>query len=298
MGCLIFGIILGVLGILSISVGIEDGDTLLTILGIVFVLPAIFAVLAMIFGNTEKAKKDHEDAKNRFENKIKKKFEEEKVEITQEYRTSNYSIVGLDENNRKVCFLDSDSEMNLKDLNYFSVLTDNIQYSARTFHYKDILESEVIIDGETVTKTSRSSQIGGAILGGILAGGVGAVIGGLSGKTASKEKVKTIQLKVIVNDTKKPLQIIPFLNEPNSIDRSSQKFTKANKEVMHWHSLFRVIIDMADKEEKSKKSIQNNSNDANHNINTADEIRKLHELLKEGIITQDEFDLQKKKIIS
>lgn len=299
MGCLIFGIIIGIVGIMSLYVGIVDGDVLLTILGVVFTLPTIFVVFAMIFGNTEKAKKAQEDFKKRFEDKIKKKFDEEKVEISQQYRTNNYSVVGVDESNRKVCFLDSNSDMNLKDLHFYGAVTDNIQYSARTYDYKDILESEVIIDGETITKTSRSSQLGGAILGGILAGGVGAVIGGLSGKTASKEKVKTIQLKVIVNDTKKPLQIITFLNETNSIDRNNQKFIKANKEVIHWHSLFKVIIDMADKEEKSNQVIQNNiNNSSSQSFNTADEIRKLHDLLKEGIITQEEFNLQKKKIIS
>ncbi|MCV9888772.1 SHOCT domain-containing protein [Metabacillus halosaccharovorans] len=298
MGCLILGIIVAVVGVMSLFVGIEEGDTLLTILGVVFTLPTIFVVLVMIFGNNEKAKKDQDDNKKRFEDKIKKKFDEEKVELSQQYRTYNYSVVGLDENNRKVCFLESNSDMNLKDLNYFGAVTDDIQYSARTFHYIDILESEVIIDGETVTKTSRSSQVGGAILGGILAGGVGAIIGGLSGKTSSKEKVKTIQLKVIVNDTKKPLEIITFLNEPTSIDRSNEKFIKANKEVMHWHSLFKVIIDMADKEDKSKNVIQNNTDESNPTFNTADEIRKLHDLFKEGIITQEEFDLQKKKIIS
>jgi len=143
--------------------------------------------------------------------KLDKLDKEEGVEISQQYRTFNNYIVGVDENSRKVCFLDSDSDMDFNSVFiYYGAETDNIQYSARTFSYKDILESEVIIDGETVTKTSRTSQVGGAILGGIFAGGVGAVIGGLSGKTASKEKVKTIQLKIIVNDIKNPLQIIPF----------------------------------------------------------------------------------------
>jgi len=146
-----------------------------------------------------------------------------------------------------------------------------------------------------VTKTSRSSQIGGAILGGILAGGVGTIIGGLSGKTSSKEKVKTIHLKIIVNDTKNPLQTITFLSEPTLIDRNSEKFIKANKEVIHWHSLFKVIIDMSDKEDKSNKILSNYNNSSN---NIADEIRGMHDLLKEGIITQEEFDLQKKKILS
>lgn len=111
----------------------------------------------------------------------------------------------------------------------------------------------------------------------------------------SKEKVKTIQLKVIVNDTKNPLQINTFLNETNSIDRSSQKFTKANKEVMHLHSLFKVLIDKADKEDKKIEQRQNNNIPT---YSSADEIRKLHDLLSDGIITQEEFESQKKKVIS
>lgn len=297
MGCLILGVVLAIVGFMSISLGVEDGDVFLTILGIIFVLPTIIVVLAMIFGDTEKLKVDQQEAKKRFDDKLKMTFEEEKVEISQQYKTFNYSVIGLDENNHKVCFLESNSDMNLKDLTYFGAVTDNIQYSARTFYYKDILESEVIIDGETVIKTSRSSQVGGAILGGMLAGGAGAIIGGLSGKTSSKEKVKKIQLKVIVNDTKNPLQIITLLSEPTSIDRSSEKFIKANNDVMHWHSLFKVIIDIADKEEKNNQVIQNNTNEYNPTFNTSDEIKKLHDLFLEGIITQDEFELQKKKLI-
>jgi len=49
---------------------------------------------------------------------------------------------------------------------------------------------------------------------------------------------------------------------------------------------------------KNRLMIQNNPSDSKSTLNTADEIRKLHDLLKEGIITQEEFDLQKKKIIS
>ena len=58
------------------------------------------------------------------------------------------------------------------------------------YDYKDIIESEVIIDGKSVTKTSRASQFVGTAIGGVLAGGVGVIIGGLSGSTSTKEKVK------------------------------------------------------------------------------------------------------------
>ena len=52
----------------------------------------------------------------------------------------------------------------------------------RSYSLKDLLQVEIIEDNVTITKTSRTSQVGGAIVGGMLAGGVGAVIGGLSGK--------------------------------------------------------------------------------------------------------------------
>ncbi|UYG95333.1 SHOCT domain-containing protein [Cytobacillus firmus] len=235
------------------------------------------------------------EVKKRHNEKLKGIFDKENLKITQQYTVPNYSIIAVDENSQKVCFLKSNSKIN-NDKHLLEI--EKVKYDVKVFRYKDVLESEVIIDGETVTKTSRTSQVGGAILGGILAGGVGAVIGGLSGKTSSKEKVKSIQLKVIVNDTKNPLQIINFLNEPTSIDRSNEKFTKANKEIMHWHSLFKVIIDMVDKEDKNKKVIQDNNTEYNTSNNISDEIRKLHDLFKEGIITQEEFESQKKKIIS
>lgn len=49
---------------------------------------------------------------------------------------------------------------------------------ARVIAHRDILSVEVFEDGASVTKTSRSSQLGGALVGGLVLGGVGAIIGG------------------------------------------------------------------------------------------------------------------------
>lgn len=249
MGCLIFSILIGILGIALFAIGVQDGDILSTIMGIFFTLPGIVSVLAMVFSNTEKAKKDKEDARNRLVEKIKSNFTEAEVEVSQQYITPNYSVLVLDEKNKKVSFLDSGESLNLRDMNFFGAVTDSIEYLSRTYYFKDILEVEVIVDGEMITKTSRSSQVGRAVLGALLAGGVGAIIGGVTGKTSSIKKVKSIQLKIIVNDIKNPILMVDFLNENTVIDRTSEKFTKANEEVMHWHSLFKVIIDAVDKEE-------------------------------------------------
>src|SRR5690606_13701944 len=53
--------------------------------------------------------------------------------------------------------------------------------------FSSILETEIIIDGSTITKTSRGGLVLGTAVGGVLGGGVGALIGGLSASTTSKE---------------------------------------------------------------------------------------------------------------
>lgn len=69
------------------------------------------------------------------------------------------------------------------------------------YSYWDILASEVIEEGGTVTRTQRSSQIAGTLIGGLALGGVGAIIGGLSGTTkTTKNDMVTPLLRVIVND--------------------------------------------------------------------------------------------------
>src|SRR5690625_2106720 len=69
-------------------------------------------------------------------------------------------------------------------------MDDERSYGSFSCELGDIIESEVVVDSHTITKTARGSQIGGAAVGGVLLGGVGAIIGGLSGGTGSFEQVK------------------------------------------------------------------------------------------------------------
>ena len=70
--------------------------------------------------------------------------------------------------------------------------------------FEDIIACEVIIDGEIVTKTSRGSQLMGAAVGGVLFGGVGAVVGALTGQKKNSEDIKQIIVKIVLNDLKIP----------------------------------------------------------------------------------------------
>jgi hypothetical protein len=80
------------------------------------------------------------------------------------------------------------------------------------FPYSSIRGAEVGVDGKTVTRTSSSRSLPGAIAGGVLFGGAGAVVGGLGGKThsTSTEEVGQISLKLHVKDMASPVRIVHF----------------------------------------------------------------------------------------
>ena len=93
------------------------------------------------------------------------------------------STLALDDENKKVFLIMHDSdEINYKD--------------SKLINFSDILSCEIIKDGITVTKTSRGSQIVGTVIGGAIMGGAGAIIGGLSGKKTSSEKLSYVILQL------------------------------------------------------------------------------------------------------
>ncbi|SOC43413.1 SHOCT domain-containing protein [Ureibacillus acetophenoni] len=207
--------------------------------------------------------------------------------VSQKYQSYDLeSTILLDEERKKVCFLFAKNN------------------TTEIYDYKDILESEIIEDGKTITSTSRSSQLGGAIIGGVLAGGTGAVIGGLSGKKTSEQEINKIDLKVIVNNTKNPIKIINFLKADKvdingkalPIKKESSNYVNAINSINHWHSLLSILIkqsDSIDSKESEEKVISNNVN-----ISTADELKKLADLRNSGILTDEEFQQQKQKVLN
>jgi len=152
----------------------------------------------------------------------------------------------------------------------------------KLYDYGEVIESEVIIDGQSVTKTSRASQFVGTAIGGVLAGGVGAIIGGLSGSKSTKEKVKGVSLKLIFNDTQNPVHLIDFIELTNT---GSTIPEQALEEAKAWHDLLSVIINQGKKEPPTTLHHE------------ADQIERYAEMHKNGIISDEEFSTAKKKIL-
>lgn len=162
--------------------------------------------------------------------------------------------------------------------------------------YRDLLSSELFEDGETVTKTSRGSQLGGALIGGLALGGIGAIIGGLSGKTRSSEKVKRVDLRITINNTRMPLHDVNFMNIEGH--KKGILYKSAMDQARHWHGLIAVLIKMADSEDTREQDVVLSSKNNNSTSSLADELSKLGDLREKGILTDEEFAAQKQRLLS
>lgn len=183
------------------------------------------------------------------------------------------SFIGINENDRQLSFIE---------------IADR---KPKVVNYRDILESYIVADESTLTKTSRSSQLGGALVGGVLAGGLGAAIGGLSGKKTSDAVVSRLTLCIVLNDTKNPVRRVNFFSSSSPVKESSFTYRMAYDEIDKWHRLISVLIRQADEEDKVTEA------PAQASVSVADELQKFAGLRDSGVITAEEFAAKKAQIL-
>jgi hypothetical protein len=238
---------------------------------IVIIIVAVIIGVIIQVANTNQKKKTMEDA-------IKALPE---FSVSQQIMSCDGSSgIAVDQGRKKIC-----------------LIANTMSTSNRIVSYKDILSVELFEDGDSITKTSRSSQVGGALVGGLLLGGAGAIIGGLSGKTRTSDKVKQIDLRIIVNDPNTPLHDIKFLNLESKKD--SVIYKNAMQSARHWHGVLEVLIKSADSELHpgiAPGPVQPMASNSSTN-SVADELKKLGELKHGGLLTEEEFQSQKRKLL-
>ena len=167
--------------------------------------------------------------------------------------------------------------------------------STRSFTYNDILSVELLESGNVVSTKSTKGIIGRAIVGGVLAGGAGTIVGGLSAKNTERRKVSSIVVKITLRDVVDPvLNLIIFENyklPPYSDEECMALFYEPANKI---HDILCVIIDKVNQKEKvlsEKREVEEDSQ------SMAVEIKKLHQLLQDNVITEAEFSKMKEKLI-
>lgn len=188
-------------------------------------------VIAFILSNVRFPKSEKE--KNQIneqiirQDKLNKLINDNVIEKTKNYINNDFTkAIVLDEVNNKIHVLNIN---NSKCLSY---------------DFKDIIQCEVIIDNSTITSTKRGNQILGAVVGEMIAGVPGMIIGGLSANKITTEKVKSIDLKLTLNDINNAIFKINFLPPISNkgLSKDSSQIKNALTAIDRWHGYFKVIL--------------------------------------------------------
>ncbi len=246
----------------------------------------IFIVAGIIYGiaNDSADKKRAGERKDALDIKLKELPNQQSLKkvIGEKGR---YAFV-LDNIGRKIYYLNS-------------LLTKEIAFD-------DIISVEILEDNTLLSSKSTSRTVGGALIGGALAGGAGMVVGGLSGDSKQKKKVSKVSVKIKIRDYSTPTLLIECFNayeltagnysEIKSDDTLYGSFYKTELEnAQKISDYISIVIDEVDREEIRPSGSAPQIAMATGSI--ADELSKLAELKEKGILSEEEFTDQKKKLL-
>lgn len=171
---------------------------------------------------------------------------------------------------------------------YFNPTSDTLNI----VKYEDIIDVKIIENNvPTSQKKSMKRTVGGAIIGGAVAGEAGAVIGGLSGDSMTESAV-TIKVKILVRNQSYPSIVITFFE---GVTDNTLGLDIYSADAHKIYDICSVILDKI----KNENSDQLQSQPIlDQKTSIADELEKFARLRDQGIITEQEFLGQKTKLLS
>ncbi|WP_042218854.1 hypothetical protein [Lactococcus garvieae] len=86
-----------------------------------------------------------------------------------------------------------------------------------------IIDIELREDNDIVTKVSTASVVARGVVGGMLAGGIGTIIGGATAKSKSSSSLKEISIRFKLSDMNNPYQEILVAFNKNGISNEKQQ---------------------------------------------------------------------------
>lgn len=191
------------------------------LLGFIIILIVVFVIKAKYFSPEIDKKLNRRD-------KLKQLIlDNVKVQSNSYIDETFTKAIAIDEQNKKVHLFSLDEKKCLE------------------FNFADIIQSEIVIDNNTVITSNRGKQLLGGVVGGLIAGVPGAIIGGLSSGQKTSEKIKNVELKLTLSDMNNSIFKISFLKPLVVTEGHSKDFymiKNALNEVEKWQGYFNVIL--------------------------------------------------------
>jgi|SRR5690625_1820924 len=114
-------------------------------------------------------------------------------------------------------------------------LHDEYGLVEKVYNYSDIVDFELLEDGESIAK----GGIGRALVGGALFGGTGAVVGAITRK--NKEYSNSIRIKITIDDLSNPVVYLDFIN--HRVKVTSDHYKNAYEQAQKIMSTLQLICD-------------------------------------------------------
>lgn len=170
----------------------------------------------------------------------------------------------------------------------WAVKEEGVLSDVKIYDYKDLIDFELLEDGESKVK----GGFGKALIGGALGGTKGAIIGSAASRKIT-ETVSLLEIVIRTNDFGKPQYNIPFIKGFSlPKDANYRRLYDMAQEVI---GILNYISSNGETQPKNndpetvvkQETVQSN----------ADELKKYKDLLDSGVITQEEFDQKKKQLL-
>lgn len=151
------------------------------------------------------------------------------------------------------------------------------------YSFDDIINFELLEDGNSII----SGGLKRAIVGNMLMGELGAIVGGITGKRKNINTCSSLIIRISINDLKEPNFIISFIK--TEIKKNSILYKQSKEKANECISMLEFICN-------NNENIINEQQ--NLNIDKGEEIAKYKSLLDSGAITEEEFNKLKTEIIN
>ena len=169
------------------------------------------------------------------------------------------------------------------------------------FNYSDIIEVSYEENGSQLYTKSAGRTVGGAIVGGVLMGGAGAVVGGLSGASKQNKEIKNMDIKILLRSTSRTSCVLHFKDVDRVLktkdDADRRLYETYVKNANQAKDVLSVIIDNAKQASTPIAQPIAQPVVAPASSSVADELAKLAKLKADGILTDEEFQAQKSKLL-
>ena len=153
------------------------------------------------------------------------------VQILNEHEIDNYSYEQF-----------GDGQIILNDKNFGRIWVLNTDGGYSGFPYNSISDVELIVNDNITYESSLSSTTGRAIVGGVVAGGLGAIIGGATGKKNGKKTIDKIELIISYYDDNHSYDLITLLESRYGEKLDEDSCESAYRQGLLWSKRITALI--------------------------------------------------------